>query len=78
MSLSEAERLRTSRELQENLVLSGLTTSQVAADLGYSLSRLEPTLALFAGNDPRTYGSCVTTSNKWCVTSEANHPLSRC
>lgn len=52
MSLSEAERLRTSRELQDNLARSGLTTAQVAADLRYSLSRLQATLALFAGNDP--------------------------
>jgi len=52
MSLSNAERLATSRELQENLVLSGRTTSQVAADLGYVLSRLAATLTLSAGNDP--------------------------
>jgi len=52
MSLSNAERLATSQELQENLLLSDLTNLQVATDLGYSLSRLAATVALSAGNDP--------------------------
>ena len=52
MSLNDAERVRTRRELQRNLELSGLTTSQVAADLGMSLHRMEDTFALGGQSDP--------------------------
>jgi hypothetical protein len=52
MSLNDAERSRTCRELQHNLELSGLTHSQAANDLGFSVQRLDDTLTLATGNDP--------------------------
>ncbi len=52
MSLNDAERSRTRRELQHNLELSGLTHSQAANDLGFSLQRLHDTLTLAVANDP--------------------------
>jgi hypothetical protein len=52
MSLNEREQRRTSDELRRNLALSGLTTDEAAADLGFSAERLESTLGLDFASDP--------------------------
>lgn len=50
MSLNDAERRRTSDELKSNFALSGLTSTEVAADLQFTPKRLQSTLE--ATGDP--------------------------
>ncbi|KQO96593.1 DUF2316 family protein [Leifsonia sp. Leaf264] len=52
MSLNREEQRRTSSELAANLELSGLTTEQVATDLGFTLERLGETLDVDGPGDP--------------------------
>jgi len=52
MTLNDAESRRTSGELTTNLGLSGLTTSEVAGDLCFTLERLQSALAVADGADP--------------------------
>lgn len=52
MSLNDTERRRTSDELKGNLELSGLTLSEVAADLDFPLERLRSALDVGDGVDP--------------------------
>ena len=51
MSLTEAERKRTSNELRLNLERSGLTRAQASADLGLSTDDFERILSV-RGADP--------------------------
>lgn len=46
MSLTAAERARTSAELRANLELSGLTASQAGAALGFSARQLDEALSV--------------------------------
>lgn len=53
MSLTEAEKIRTSQELRANLQLSGVTPDQLCVDLGFSARQLEDTLHVRGGSRPR-------------------------
>lgn len=55
MSLNSQQRAITSRELQQNLELSGLSREQVAADLELSVERVDDALEM----RPTTNGTTV-------------------
>jgi hypothetical protein len=46
MSLNDAQRKQTSKELKANYQISGLTPEDIQADLGFSPKQLEETLNL--------------------------------
>lgn len=52
MSLTAAERARTSAELRANLELSGLTASEAAAALGCGARQLEEALSVSPAGSP--------------------------
>lgn len=52
MSLNAEERQRTSRELQHTATTAGLTSEQIAHQLGWSAARTESTLAVDSASHP--------------------------
>lgn len=51
MTLNDAERRRTSNEFVTNFKLSGLTVSDVAADLHFTLDRLQSCMHVASASD---------------------------
>ncbi|WP_057915933.1 DUF2316 family protein [Peribacillus muralis] len=55
MSLNHAQRKQTSEELKVNYEISGLTSEDIQADLGFSVKQLEETLNI----GPSSQGEAV-------------------